>query len=118
MGGMNFIKLFPIGLLGSTLAYAADAPANVAQRPGITDFILPMVATLAVFYMFILKPQQKERDRVEKLKQIEKGDEVITKGGLIGKVTNIAEKILTLEIAEQTRVKIDREFVHAVNKAK
>lgn len=99
------------------IAYAQTAAATPA-KPGLMDYLWPVVATFVIFYFFMMKPQKAQRARVAQLNAIEKGDEVVTKGGLIGKVTNIAEKILTLEIADQTRVKIDRDFIHAVNKAK
>jgi len=91
-------------------------PSPDGKKQG-SNFLFPVILSFMVIYFFILRPQQRqERKRQENLKAIEKGDQVITKGGLIGKVTNTAEKVITLEIADRTRVKIDREFVFSVQK--
>lgn len=96
------------------------AQAQSAQEaPGFGQMMFPLFATVAIIYFLVLRPQvRREKSFQEMVKTIEKGDEVTTKGGLIGKVTNIADKVLTLEIAEKTRVKVDRNFVQTVVKEK
>jgi preprotein translocase subunit YajC len=96
------------------LAMPPAGQGEKGQGPNALPFIL---MTFAVFYFFIILPgKRREKEQRQKLQSVEKGDEVVTKGGIIGKVTNVAEKVLTIEVSEKTRIKIDREFVHTVQK--
>lgn len=66
----------------------------------------------AIFYFFLILPQKKnEKKRQEMINQLEKGDEVITQSGIFGKVTGIAEKVITLEISPNVRVKVARQTI-------
>ena len=89
-------------------AYAEAAPP--VQSAGLMDF-LPLIVLVAVFYFFILRPQQQARKKHEELlKNLKKGDEVTTVGGLIGKVKEIKEDRVTVEsgtasvIVERSRI--------------
>lgn len=80
---------------------------------GDATALFPMLLIFVIFYVLLIRPQmrrQKEQDRM--LKSIEKGDRVVTAGGLHGTVTGIADDVLTLEIGsvkgERLRVKVDR----------
>ena len=69
--------------------------------------IVMMVAMIAVFYFLLIRPQQKKaKEHQTMLSAIKKGDEVVTGGGLIGKVTGISDKLLTLEVSEKVRVRV------------
>jgi preprotein translocase subunit YajC len=75
--------------------------------------LVPMVLIFMIFYFLLIRPQQKrQKEQQELLKSIEKGDYVVTAGGLHGKVTGVTEDTLTLEIAalkgERVRVKVAR----------
>jgi len=80
------------------------APANPAQ--GMMTFLIP-VALLVVFYYFIIHlPQSKRRkEREGMLKNMKRGDEVLTAGGIYGKITGVADQSVTIEIAPKVRVK-------------
>lgn len=68
-----------------------------------------LVAMLLLMWALLIRPQQKkEKEHKAMLAQVEKGDTVITTGGLHGKVTGIAEDVLTVEIAPNVRVKLSR----------
>jgi preprotein translocase subunit YajC len=84
--------------------------------------LLPMVAIFAIFYFLLIRPQQKrQREQREMIKGIAKGDNVVTSGGLHGKVTGVTDEVLTLEIAvvkgDRVRVKVARPRVDSVTKA-
>lgn len=86
----------------------------------LTSF-LPLIAIFAIFYLLLFRPQQKkQREREEMLKSVEKGDDVVTSGGLHGKVTGVTDDVLTLEIAvvkgERVRVKVARNNIESRNK--
>jgi preprotein translocase subunit YajC len=65
---------------------------------GMTIFFVQMLAIVAIFYFLIIRPKvQQEKRHKERLSQIKKGDEVLTVGGIIGKVVHMKEDQLTLE---------------------
>ena len=74
-----------------------------------------MVLIFAIFYFLLLRPQSKERKRHEDmLKQLKKGDEVVTNGGIIGRVVHVEETRLTIKTGENTRLTVDRGRIAAV----
>ena len=83
---------------------------------GIPPDILLLVAIGAIFYFLLLRPQQKQRKaHREMLENLRRGDQVVTGGGIIGKVTKVNnETELTVEIAEDIRVTIARGTISAV----
>ena len=71
------------------LALLAQAPAG--GRSTLLPFIFQIVAIFAIFYFVMIRPQQKQRkDHEERLRNLKRGDEVVTSGGIIGKVVHIA----------------------------
>jgi len=75
--------------------------------------LVPMALIFMIFYFLLIRPQQKrQKDQESLLKSIEKGDQVVTSGGLHGKVTGVTDDTLTIEIAvlkgERVRVKVAR----------
>jgi preprotein translocase subunit YajC len=74
--------------------------------------ILMMLLMFGVFYFILIRPQvKKQREHEEMLKKLDKGDEVITRGGLIGKITGISDNVLVIELQEKVRVRIPRAYV-------
>jgi preprotein translocase subunit YajC len=85
--------------------------------------LVPMAAIFLIFYFLLIRPQQKkQREQENMLKGIEKGDQVVTAGGLHGKVTGVTDDVLTVEIAalkgERVRVKVARGRIESAEKAK
>jgi len=90
----------------TSLAYAADAAAPAANP--LASF-LPMILIFVVFYFLLIRPQQKKAKALQEfLKNLKKGDEVVTGGGLHGKITGLTDSVVTLEIADNVRVKVAR----------
>jgi preprotein translocase subunit YajC len=91
-------------------------------QPGPFSMLLPMAAIFLIFYFLLIRPQQKrQREQEAMLKAIEKGDNVVTAGGLHGKVTGVTDDVLTLDIGaggDRMRVKVARARVDRVLKAK
>jgi preprotein translocase subunit YajC len=72
------------------LALAVQAPA--AGRSTLLPFVFQIVAIFAIFYFVMIRPQQKQRkEHEERLRNLKRGDEVVTAGGIVGKVVHIAE---------------------------
>ena len=75
---------------------------------GMTIFLVQMMLIFAIFYFLLIRPQSKERERHENmLKGIKKGDEIVTNGGIIGKVVHVDGNTLTVKTGD-TRVAVDR----------
>ena len=82
-------------------------------------FMAQMLLIFAIFYFLLIRPQAKERQRHEQmLTGIKKGDEIVTNGGIIGKVVHVEEKRLTIKTAENTRLTVDRGRIASVVDAK
>lgn len=70
---------------------------------------LPFILIFVVFYFLLIRPQQKKaKERQAMVEALKKGDKVFTTGGLVGTITNLGPKIITLQIADGVRVKILR----------
>jgi preprotein translocase subunit YajC len=90
-------------------APAGGAPAGGGQPFGFLPFLL---AIFAIFYFLMIRPQQKQqKERLKMISDLKKGDAVVTTSGIHARVVGAADKILTLEIADNVRVKIDRDAV-------
>jgi preprotein translocase subunit YajC len=71
--------------------------------------LLMMVLFIGVFYLLLIRPQQKKAKEHQALvAKLAAGDEVVTTGGILGKVTDVGETFITLEVAEGVRVKVQR----------
>jgi preprotein translocase subunit YajC len=89
---------------------------------GIMSF-LPFILIFFIFYFLLIRPQQKRQQQQEAMLQaIEKGDNVVTSGGIHGKVTGVTDDVLTVEVAaikgERIRLKVARAKIDSVLKAK
>ncbi len=92
------------------VAYAA-APAAGGGAGGIASFI-PLILIFAVFYFMLIRPQQKQAKLQQQfLADLKTGNKVVTKGGLHGTITGLTESVVTLEIADNVRVKISRSSI-------
>ena len=94
------------------VAFAADAVAGgIGGSQGLMSF-LPLILIFIVFYFLLIRPQQKKaKEHQEFIANLKKGDEVLTSGGLQGKITGLTERVATLEIADNVRVKIARSYI-------
>jgi len=97
------------------IAYAMGAGGAGGAGGGDMSFIVVMVAIFAIFYFLLIRPQQKkQKETKEMLSNIAHGDMVITAGGLHGKITAVAEHIVTLEVADKVKIKVSRGHIAAV----
>jgi preprotein translocase subunit YajC len=76
---------------------------------------LPIVLIFGIFYLLVLRPQvRKQKETQAMLGKLGKGDEIITRGGLIGKITGVSDDgVLVIELQEKVRVRIPRAYVDA-----
>ncbi len=89
--------------------------AGGAAGGGDFSFILVMAAIFAIFYFLLIRPQQKRQKEVkEMLKDLNRGDMVMTTGGLHGKITGLTEQVATVEVSDKVRVKVARSHIATV----
>lgn len=102
LDGLNLMT--PIIIMAQS---AAGAPASTGDT-GAAFFvqIVPLILIFVIFYLFLIRPQQKRaKEHAAKVAAATKNDEVITGGGLIGKVTRVADDHIEIEIAPNVRVR-------------
>jgi preprotein translocase subunit YajC len=111
-----FADQLPPAPTGASQQVATGAPAGAAQQPGPLGMILPFALMFAVIYFLMIRPQQKKmKEHQSLLEKIKEGDEVLTTSGIFGKVTTVADKILTVEIANNVRVRLLKSQVATIN---
>src|SRR6201993_5273987 len=92
------------GLIPDAFAQAGPAGPGGQFAP-----ILMMVVFIVIFYFLLIRPQQKKaKEHQALLQKLATGDEVVTTGGLLGKVVDVGDTFLTLEVAEGVRVKVQK----------
>jgi preprotein translocase subunit YajC len=97
----------------------SPAYAQAAGPSGGFDFVtlLPLILIFVVFYFLLIRPQQrKAKEHRAMVEALKKGDQVLTSGGILGKVTKVdaGENLLTVEIAQGVQVKIARHTIAEV----
>ena len=79
--------------------------------------IIPLVFMFAIFYFLLIRPQQKKaKEHKALLEAMKKGDNVITAGGVHGKVTAVDNELVTLEVANNVNIKITKSYIAAIKK--
>jgi len=86
----------------------AQAPAASPPGGGLSMFVM-MGLFVVIFYFLLIRPQQKkQKEHQAMLGKLAAGDEVVTTGGIIGRIVEISDNFITLEIAEGVRIKVQR----------
>jgi len=93
----------------------ADAGAAAAQQPDpIMSLLLP-IGLVVLFYFFLIRPQSKrQKEHKQMVSDLQKGEEVLTSGGILGKITNVNDDFITLEIAKDITIKIQKAGVQTI----
>lgn len=92
-------------------AYAAPTPGAQEQIFGF----LPLIVIFVLFYFMLIRPQMKRaKEQKKMIDALQKGDEVITAGGLLGKITKIGEQFVSLEIADNVTIQVQKQTVQTL----
>ena len=91
----------------NSLAWAANgAPAN---GPGGIASFLPLILIFVIFYFLLIRPQQKKvKEHQAFVSGLKQGDKVVTNGGIHGVITGLTDTVITLEVADNVRIKVSR----------
>lgn len=95
--------------------FISDAWAQGDPAGGGLLGLLPFVLIIVVFYFLLIRPQQKrQKQHKEMVSNLSKGDEVVTNGGTLGKITDVGENFITLEVAAGVQVKVQSHAIQAM----
>lgn len=97
-------------LIQNAWAQGAGAP----QEPGLAGF-LPLIILFVVFYFFLIRPQMKrQKEHTKMVEGLAKGDEAVTSGGLLGRITEVGDSFVKFEIARGTEVRVQKHAISQV----
>ena len=92
----------------------AQTGGGAAASPGWVQF-MPMILLFVVFYFLLIRPQQKRtKQHREMVSGLSKGDEVVTNGGVLGKITDVTDNFVSLEIAKGVEIKVQRNLIQSM----
>ena len=95
------------------IAFAQSAPGGGGPNQLLS--FLPLVLVFVIFYFLLIRPQQKKaKDHQQMLGKLKKNDEVMTSGGIYGKVTALTDNVVTVEVAPNVRIRVHRPQISTV----
>ncbi|KTC68273.1 SecYEG protein translocase auxillary subunit [Legionella birminghamensis] len=93
---------------------AMAAPAAAAQQDGTFSLVM-ILAIFVLFYFMLIRPQNKRaKEQRELINNLKKGDEIITAGGLVGKIVNMDEQYIKVSLADGVEIMMQRGAVNAI----
>ena len=99
-------------MLNSILLQAAGSAGAQGGASGWSSIIM-IVALIAIFYFFMIRPQSKKQKEIKKFRDaMKKGDKVTTAGGIHGKIRDIKENVIILQIDDNVKITIDKSMVY------
>lgn len=109
--------IFTTAYADTATTAATQAAAAMPPQPSMISMLLPFALMFVVFYFLMIRPQQKKMKEHESMvSKLQKGEEVITQSGIIGKVHGVTDKVVTLEVDSNVRIKILKTQVASVLK--
>lgn len=86
------------------------APQGGDQNPLVS--LWPLLLIIVVFYFFMIRPQVKRQKELRKYREnLQKGDKIVTTGGIYGKILNVDDQSVIIEVEDQSRIKIDKNAI-------
>jgi preprotein translocase subunit YajC len=109
-----FIIIAPRITMSFLISDAVAAAAPAAQQPGIEGMIFPL-GILVFFYFLFLRPQSKRaKEKKEMIAAMTKGSEVVTSGGILGKIVELDENFVKLEVGDNTFIQVQRHSIETM----
>lgn len=101
-----------------SLSHPAYAMGSSGSQGGFDLFgLIPLILIFVIFYVLLIRPQQKKLKEHRKfLENLKKGDEVVTSGGIHGRITGITDSIVTLEVADKVRIKVSKNHIVGISR--
>lgn len=99
----------------ASVAYAQEPAAAAMTEPSPIAGLMPIVLMVVLFYFLLIRPQQKKMsDHKKMVAALRRGDKVLTSGGIFGTISKVDEDALTVEIAPEVKVKVEKNSVSTV----
>jgi preprotein translocase subunit YajC len=96
------------------LAILLDAPAGQPSEWAKYQSIIMMVALVAIFYFLMIRPQQRKQKAVRMAREaLKTGDKVVTAGGIHGRIREVNETTMLIEVADGVRLRVDKMSIYA-----
>lgn len=88
---------------------------SAAEGPGFLGSFFPLILIFVLFYFILIRPQMKRAKEHRKMvSELATGDEVVTNGGLLGRISQVGESFLSVELAQGVEIKLQKHAVSAV----
>ncbi len=95
--------------------FIQNAYAQTAQQGSSSGFFIMMALMFAAFYFLLIRPQnKKQKQHQEMVSALQVGDEVLTAGGILGRITGVSDHYAVLSISDNTEIKIQKQSISAV----
>jgi len=89
------------------IAYAMAPAGGSGGEGGLTSTLILFGMMALIFYFFLIRPQSKrQKEHQNLISQLKRGDEVVTNGGIIGRVHSVTDTVITLEISQNVRIRV------------
>ncbi len=99
-----------------SIAWAQNGQGTTGAT-GLFGTLMPLVLIFVIFYFLLILPQRKkQRQHREMVKNLKKGDKVITTGGVFGTVTRVKPEYLEVEVAEKLRIRVQRSSISGLRR--
>lgn len=100
-------------MLNTVLLQAANGASTAANGGFDWSFLIMIVFIIGIFYFFMVAPQQKKQKKINAFRDsLKNGDKVMTAGGIYGRVREVKDDTVILEIADGVRIKIDKNSIY------
>lgn len=100
--------------ISDAIAEAGAGATNTAAADPLMSLILP-IGLVVLFYFFLIRPQSKrQKEHRQMVSDLQKGEEVITSGGILGKITKVTDDFITLEIANDVSLNIQKSAIQTI----
>jgi len=95
--------------------FISSAHAQDASSSGGLMSFLPLIVIFVIFYFLLIRPQMKRaKEHKQLVGQLGKGDEVVTNGGLLGRITDVGESFVTVELTDNVQIKVQKHAIASV----
>lgn len=112
---MSILKKALVAVMAAVPALAMAADAPIPEGPGAMGQIVMLGGFVAIFYFLLWRPQSKRaKEHKELVGGLAKGDEALTNGGLLGKVTKVSEEFVVLQVSDSVELNVQRQAIAAV----
>tara|TARA_B100001123_G_C15255247_1_gene1004432 strand:- start:611 stop:940 length:330 start_codon:yes stop_codon:yes gene_type:complete len=93
-------------------AFAQGAPA--AQEPGMSGFLIMLIPIVVLWFLMIRPQMKRQKEHTKMVEALAKGDEAVTNGGILGRITEVGDSFVTMEVANNMEVKVQRQAIATI----